>query len=271
MNDTITNKPAFTKAIISLIVISCVWLAALAINEIRKGGYIGRDVAVQNTITVQAEGEVFAKPDIATFSFSITEEGATVADAQKKSTQKTNAAIALIKKGGVDEKDIKTLAYNINPKYEYYQTEIMMPCSRDYCPPSPIRNPKIIGYEVSQTIEVKVRKVEDAGDLLSSVGSAGASNVSGLSFSIDDEEKVKNEAREKAIKAAREKAKALARDLDVRLVRITNFTEGVNYPYYAYGRGMDMAVKTEAAPASPEIPAGENQYISNVTITYEIR
>jgi len=271
MNDTITNKPLFTKAIIALVIIGCIWLAALAFNELRKGSYIGRDASVINTITVQAEGEVLAKPDIAIFSFSITEEGPTVGEAQKKSTQKTNTAIDLIKKGGVAEKDIKTSSYNINPKYEYYQTAMIYPCTRDYCPPVPVKNPKIVGYEVSQTIEVKIRKIENAGELLSVVGGVGASNVSGLSFSIDDEEKVKNEAREKAIKSAREKAKALANDLDVRLVRITNFTEGTNYPIY-YARDMNQAVKNEVTAAgAPQIPAGENQIISNVTITYEIR
>ncbi|MDO8492435.1 MAG: SIMPL domain-containing protein [bacterium] len=271
MNDLITHKGAFTKTLIALLALGCLWVLAMAINEFKKGNYIGRDVPAQSTISVTGEGEIFAKPDVATFNFTISEDGKTVAEAQKSATQKTNTAIELVKKGGVAEKDIKTTSYNISPKYEYYyQPQIMTPCSTDYCPPQPVKNPKIVGYTVSQSVEVKVRKIETAGDLLSSIGSVGVQNISGLNFSIDNEEKVKADAREKAIKQAQDKADVLASQLDVSLVRVLNFSEGGNYPiYYAKALGMGGAVES-SAPA-PDVPAGENQIISNVTITYEIR
>ena len=273
MNDLITNKNAFSRSVITLLVLSSVWIAGLSLNEFKKGSYIGRDVPAQNIITVNGKGEILAKPDIATFYFTVTEEGSSVADAQKKSTGKTNTALALIKKGGVDEKDIKTTNYNINPKYEYYyQPQIMTPCSSNYCPPTPVKNPKIIGYEVSQTIEIKVRKIENSGDLLSQIATVGVSNISGLTFSIDDEEKVKADARNKAITEAKEKAKVLASQLGVSLVRVVNFSENANYPIY-YGRGTaGISMKADSmAEATPEVPSGENSIISNVTITYEIR
>jgi len=121
-------------------------------------------------------------------------------------------------------------------------------------------------------MEVKVRDLAKAGELLTGIGEVGVSNVSGLSFMIEDEDNVKNEAREQAIKEAREKAKELAKQLDVSLVRIVSFNEGGNYPIYysrvatpeAYGMGGD-------AKAVPDIPTGENRIISNVTIVYEIK
>ena len=182
-----------TKVLVWLVAVAVLFMAVKTINEFRKGAYIGRDVASQNTITVSGEGEILVKPDIATFSFSVTEEGKTVGEAQKKATEKTNKAMDFLKKSDVDEKkDTKTLSYNINPKYEYYSyPQIIMPCSRDYCPPTPVKEPKIIGYEVSQTIEVKVRKLEDAGDLLTGIGDVGVQNVGSLQFKIEDEEKVR--------------------------------------------------------------------------------
>lgn len=270
MNSPQTSK--LMRVLVWLTVVGVIFMAAKTLNEFKKGAYIGRDVASQNTITVSGKGEVLAKPDIATFSFSVTEEGATVAEAQKKSTEKSNTALALIKKGGVAEKDIKTLGYTINPKYEYYyQAQMAMPCSREYCPPQPVKNPKIVGYEVSQTIEIKIRKIEDAGDLLSTVGSVGVKNISGLTFSIDNEEKIKQEAQAKAIDEAKAKADKLADELGVTLVRIVNFSENGNYPIY-YARESVANMKVDAmGSVAPEIPAGENSVISNVTITYEIR
>ena len=272
----ILNSNHFTRlsrVLFWLIAIGVIFMFAKTLNEFKRGSYIGRDVAAQNTITVSGRGEVLAKPDIATFSFSVTEEGKTVAEAQKKATNKINQAVDLTKKGGVNEKDIKTLGYNIYPKYEYYNQPQPRICYESYCPPQPVKDPKIIGYEVSQTIEVKVRKIEDSGDLLSTVGSIGVTNISGLSFSIDDEEKVKQEAQEKAIKEAKDKADKLAKQLGVSIVRVSNFSESGNYPIY-YGRGGAFDAKVvnvaESAP-SPQIPSGENQIISNVTITYEIR
>ena len=210
MQETLNSPQGakLSKVLVWLVVVGVVFVAAKTLNEFKKGAYIGRDVASQNTITVSGKGEVLAKPDIATFSFSVTEEGKTVADAQKKATDKINKALDFLKDNDVDEdKDIKTLSYNINPKYEYYyQPQIMAPCSIDYCPPRPVKDPKIIGYEVSQTIEVKVKKLEVAGELLTGIGSAGVKNVGGLQFKIEDEEKVKQEAQEKAIYEAKEKA-----------------------------------------------------------------
>jgi uncharacterized protein YggE len=245
---------------------------AKTVNEFKKGMYIGRDVSVQSTISVSGEGEVFAKPDIATFSFTVTESSKVVADAQKLAEDKVSAALDSVKKSGVEEKDIKTLSYTINPKYEYYyQAQPMIACTSTYCPTVPVKQPKIIGYEVSQTIEVKVRKIADAGTILSDVGAANVSNVSGLTFSIDKEDNVRAEARDKAIRQAREKAEVLAKSLGVSLVRVISYSEGRNYPMYYAKEAMGMSMDAATAAPAVSVPTGENQIMSNVTVTYEIR
>ncbi|HXK39099.1 MAG TPA: SIMPL domain-containing protein, partial [Candidatus Paceibacterota bacterium] len=131
----------------------------------------------------------------------------------------------------------------------------------------------LVGYEVSQTLSVKVRDTKMAGDLLSGVGSRGATEVSGLSFTIDDEDALKAEARDKAIAQAKSKAEVLAKSLGVSLVRVVGFYENEGgMPIYAYGLGGDERMMTSSAPkASPEIPVGQNKIVSNVSVTYEIR
>lgn len=229
--------------------------------------YIGSGVAASNTITVSGEGEVFAVPDTATFSVTVQEKNKEVKVAQEAATKKTNDIIAYLEDQGIDEKDIQTTDYSVYPQYDYIQGA----CRDGICPPG---RQVLNGFEVSQTLTIKVRDTEQAGDLLSGVGSRGASSVSGLSFTIDDQDALENEAREKAISQAEEKAEALADSLGVDIVRIVGFNESGSYPPMPYaargGVALDMAESTKLQ-SSPELPVGQNKIISSVSVTYEIR
>lgn len=219
------------------------------------------------TINVRGEGEVLAKPDIGSFSFSVRAEGVDAAEAQTKSAEAMNAVLGYLKEAGVEENDIKTTNYNLMPTYDYGQDQI---CEFGrYCPPV---DPVIDGYEVSQMVEVKVRNLDASGDLISGVGSRGATDISGLQFTIDDETVYKAEAREQAIAEAREKAKQLADDLGVRIVRMTGFYEEEGYyPMPYYGMGGDMMETKATSAIAPSMPTGENSIRSVVNITYEIK
>ena len=118
-----------------------------------------------------------------------------------------------------------------------------------------------------------MRDTKKAGDLLAGVGSRGATNVSGLNFTIGDQDALNAEARGKAIDNAKAKADALAKQLGVSIVRVVGFSEnGGGYPiYYAKSAGATMGMDSAAMPPSPQIATGQNKITSNVTITYEIR
>jgi len=218
------------------------------------------------TITVQGEGEIDARPDIGMFSFSVLAEGADATTAQTKSAESINAILAALKEAGVEDKDVKTENYMLNPKYKY---ENVVCTNYSYCPPS---NPVIDGYEVSQMVTVKVRNLEKAGDLISMSGEKGATNISSLQFTIDDESVVKAEARAEAIADAKEKANQLAQDLGVRIVRMTGFWEeqGGYYPMMERGYGGTM-MDAKAESVSPSMPVGENLVKTTVSITYEVK
>src|SRR3990167_4409339 len=197
------------------------WLGAAfllvsAIGELKELRYIGAGVPATNTITVSGEGEVFAVPDMAEFSLTVREEAEVVSDAQETAAEKVNNIITYLKGTGVEEKDIKTTSYNVYPKYEWQEIVcITYPCPRG--------SQEQVGFEVTQTLSVKVKDTKLAGELLSGVGGRGASDVSGLSFTIEDEDTLKAEARALAIDDAREKATVLAGELKVKLVRVVDF------------------------------------------------
>ncbi len=242
------------------LVVSLAAYAKLTFREAKYGQY------GMTTISVRGEGEVMTVPDIGTFSFSVMAEGADAAAAQNDSATKINAIIEHLKGAGIEDRDIKTSNYNLNPKYRY---ETRVCPANSYCPPG---NPVIDGYEVSQSITVKVRDLSKAGDLITAVGERGATNISGLSFTTDDQSVLKAEARSTAIADAQEKAKVLADELGVRLVRITSFYEEEPYQPYGYGGAdMMMSARAEVAEAAPMIPTGENQVKSVVNVTFEIK
>ena len=163
-------------------------------------------------------------------------------------------------------RSIKTTDYSINPQYDYVN---------GVCEPGGACRPgsqTLRGYQVTQTLEVKVRDTKKAGDLLSGVGSKGATQVSSLSFTTDDDDKLKADARAKAITDAKGKADELAKQLGVSLVRVVGFSEDGNYPvYYAKTMAMDSAGMGSAPSPAPELPTGQNKITSNVSVTYEIR
>ena len=221
------------------------------------------------TIEVSGEGEVFTKPDIAEFTFSVTSKAKTVADAQAAATKIANDSIAFLKKSGIAEKDIRTENYTFYPQYEYRQDARICDATGCYVPGG---KQILTGYEVNQTMRVKVRDLDKAGEILSGVGKLGVTNLGGIELKVEDEEAAKSEAREMAIKNADEKAEKLADDLGLRIVRIVAFTEGGQYPIYGkYADGRGSAVELSQAGNAPAIPAGENRIVSNIVVTYELR
>jgi uncharacterized protein YggE len=245
-------------------------LLAMAATAMKEYKYIGRDVNAETTITVSGDGEAFAAPDIAMVSFSITQEAKTPADARKLVDEKMKKISDFLATAGVAGKDIKTTGYNLNPKYEWQQRQIL--CITYPCPQPPGKQ-VLLGYEVTQSTEVKVRNLDNAGNVLGGLTDNGATDVSGLTFAVENEDAVKATVREQAIAKAKVKAAQLAKDLDVSLVRIVSFNEGGNAPLYYAREVMSMkALSADAgAPSAPTVSAGENKYTSNVTIVYEIR
>lgn len=228
-----------------------------------KGAYSG-----EASITVVGEGEVLAKPDIGVFSFSVMAEGEDAASAQESSAEAVNSILAFLEDEGVAEEDIKTQNYNLNPKYRF---EERICVSGSFCPPG---ERVIDGYEVSQTVSVKVRDLDVAGDLISGAGERGATNISGLSFTIDDTDALMAEARAAAIKDAREKAEVLADNLDMKLGRIVGFWEESNdrYPSPMMGMGgAEMDMVSAVAKTAPSLPTGENNVTARVNIHFELK
>ncbi|MFA6338523.1 MAG: SIMPL domain-containing protein [Candidatus Paceibacterota bacterium] len=262
----------FKKVLVIVGVALSLFLVAKTVSEIWSYPYISAGKPAVNTISVSGKGEVMAIPDIATFTYSVTEEAKTVSEAQKKSTEKGNKAIKYLKDQGIEDKDIKTTDYSVYPNYDYVTRAIAMPCTQYSCPP--VTGERVLkSYSVSQTVQVKIRNTEKAGDILSGIGQLEVQNVSSLNFEVDKYDDLQHNARKLAIDDAKNQAKILAKDLGVKIGRVVSFNEGGNYAVPMYSKAvmsLDSSGRGEAMP-SPEISVGEQKITSNVSIVYEIR
>jgi len=226
------------------------------------------------SFSVSGEGEAVAIPDVAQFTFSVITQGGTDIPAlQKQNSDASNAIIAFLKEGGVDVKDIKTQSYSVEPRYQYYDCNNVRPpyTNGTYPAAEPCPPPEIVGYSIRQSVLVKVRDFDKAGELLAGTTKRGANQVSGLSFTIDDPEALQAQAREEAIKQAQEKARATAKAGGFRVGRLLSIDEGY-VPYYDYGLKSEAAYGIGgAAPAAPTIEPGSQEIKVNVTMRFEIR
>jgi hypothetical protein len=248
--------------------LAVIYLAGETMSVFKEYKYIGSGVQPVSVISVSGKGEVFAVPDLATVTFSATKSAKTMELAQKDVTTRINAATDFVKSSGVAEKDIKTTNYSAYPKYEY-QRSTEEACIYGNCPSKQV----LVGYEVSETVSVKVRKTDDTGKIIAGLGKLSVSDISGPNFSIDDEDAVKAEARKKAIEDAKGKADILAKDLGVTLVRVISFSENSGgYPvYYAKTAGFGMGGSVAEDSVAPQISKGENKITVDVSISYEIK
>ncbi len=272
-----TTGERLRKALLTVAVLLGVYLAVQSLVSVEGMRYIGAGVAATNTVTVSGHGELLAKPDVATFTFSVVSDKATVAAAQTDATAQANAVTDYLKAQGIADRDMQTTDYSVSPRYEYQTAvcPVATPVSAGtntpdavYCPPG---RQVLKGYEVRQTTTVKVHDTSKAGDLLAGVGTKGATEVSSLNFTFDDPTGVQQQVRDKAIADAKQKAQKLADSLGVSLVRVTSFNENSSGYVMPMAYGMATAAMDSKAAAAPEISTGQNKVQDDVSITYEIR
>ncbi|MBI4094845.1 MAG: SIMPL domain-containing protein [Candidatus Liptonbacteria bacterium] len=207
-------------------------------------------------ISVSAEGKTYVVPDIAQLSFSVVSRGQNPNTLADENNRKINSAIEFVKKEGIDAKDIRTTGYNLAPDYRYEpDTERSI----------------ITGYTLTQTVTVKIRDFGKISTILGGLTPLGINQISGVNFTVDDQEKYVAEARAEAFQKARAKAAQMAKENGVGLGRVLNVSEssgGYPIPFYAErgGFGGDFT-----APKAPVIEPGTEELRVTVSVTYALR
>ena len=197
------------------------------------------------TFDVTAEGKTQVKPDVSKVSAGVSATGSTTGEVQNKIDSIISKVSAEVKKLGIDEKDIKTANYNINPTYD--------------------ERGSIKGYSGNTTLTIKIKEIGRVNSVIDSAVSAGATNVNNLGFEIEDRAKYENEARKQAVEKAKKKAEDAAEIAGFRLGKIINYSE-------SFGNGprpipLTLESKSDVSPIEP----GTEEITVTVTLSYEIR
>jgi uncharacterized protein YggE len=277
MNQTLKNVLGCVVAVVVL---------ALGYAAVSYANSFGKSIPPSSfrSFSVSGDGKATAIPDVAEFSFQVvTEGGNDIATLQATNTDAVNKAIAFVKSDGVADKDITTESYDVSPRYQTYDCsptpvvysaptqsvsgiETVTQVAAPACPPA-----SIVGYTVTQSVDVKVRDFSKIGDIMNGVVKNGANDVGALSFTLDDPTTVQNEARADAVTKAKAEAQAIAQESGFKIGRLLSVQESGGYQPAAYNMAQSSVVmKASDAAAAPVIQPGSQEVDETMTLQYEI-
>jgi len=209
-------------------------------------------------ISLSGTGSASLAPDMAVLSFGVVEEAKTAREALDKNNKAMSAILNAMKQQGIEDKDLQTSGFNIQPKYFYPKRN----------PNGEQPAPEIRGYRVSNTLTIRVREIDKAGSILDLSVTLGMNSGGNIRFTNSDTSKALKEARIKAVADAMEKANTLAEAAGVSLGSILNITEAVDRPRpVTIAQARSLNVQEDA---SVPIATGENSYRVTVQMSWRI-
>lgn len=235
--------------IIGFVAVSAV--AALVLAGCGDKTTVNNQPTETSGVTVSGHGEVDVPPDIGFVTVGVQSTAPTVAAARDAAAEAADALVSSLKKNGIAEKDIQTTGLSIQPNYDYSKS-----------------TPRLTGYTVTNTVTAKVRKIDTMSKVVDEAVAAGGDSVrlQGVSFGVEDSDKAKQDAREKAMADAKSKAEALARLGDVKLGKPVTIAETQGGSTYPVARDADQA----GGGVSTPIQTGTNRVSVDVAVRWAI-
>ena len=211
------------------------------------------------TMSLDGTATIKAEPDMATVSTGVTTSAATAREALDANNIAMSNLFDLIGSVGVDDKDMQTSGFSVEPQYVYSDKTD----ANGYRLP-----PKVVGYQVVNSLTVALRDLDSLGSVLDQMVSAGSNTIGGIAFSVSENADLVNDARRAAMKDALAKAELYADAAGVCLSRIVSIRENGGYaPEPVMMR--EMAMVADAAP-KVSIAGGEVGYTMNVSVEWEL-
>ena len=239
------------KAAVAALMLS-VSVPSLAMAEQAAGAPVAQPI--QGTLlSISADGKTQAQPDMAVISLGVQTNGETAAAATAENARRMTALLQAVRRAGLGDRDVQTSNLNVGPQYQYQDNQ----------------PPRLIGYQATNEVSVRVRDVSKLGRVMDAAVGAGGNTVSGVNFTFRDVDAQLNAARIDAIWQAQHRADLYAHALNLHVARVISVSEGGGYSPPMPMPVMAMA-RAEAAPVTPTAP-GEVQTTSSVTVVYELR
>lgn len=201
-----------------------------------------------HSITVIGQGEVFAVPDIATIQLEVNTTNERLSIAQQENAATMNNIIQTLIQMGIPRENIQTVNYSVYPKYDYVNGEQVFK-----------------GYEVANSIMVKLTDIQQVGNVIDTAVMQGANRVSNIQFSVEDVDRYKQESIVRALQNAQLKARTIAETLHLQIapqpVRVNEVENG--------GQPAPLFKATMSESAATPIEGGQISIHSTIRVQYE--
>lgn len=232
-------------------------LAATAIAAPAQAAEV--QIATQNpVIELSVFEQIEIEPDMATISTGVQTDADTAVEALRRNSAEMERLVALIRALGIPARDIQTASINLNPRYDYN--------NRGNQPP------RFLGYQASNQVTVKLRDLDRVGEVLDAMVEAGATNINGPQFSIEDDEAAKAQARSNALERGRAQAEEYARLAGYSGVRLLQVAEAIRGSSGSMAKDEAIVVSGSRMAAAPPPPVAPGVVSTGVGIalTYEM-
>ena len=252
------SRPLLAK-VLALAV--CWWIAAAAgpLASAQSADGDERSAAERPTIVVTGMGDVQAAPNVAEINVGVVTEAASASQALSANNRAMEQLFGVLQQQGIAEKDRQTTNFNVSPQYRHDDGRRPLPADAP-------GEPQIVGYQVSNSVHIKVRKIAELGKVLDAVVGAGSNQIHGIQFSIDQQNALKDDARKKAMAQAWRKAELLARAAGAQVGPVVKIEE-----YERSDPGPQPRMMMMEAAGSVPIAAGEQTVEAHVRVTYQLK
>lgn len=201
-------------------------------------------------LNVSAQAEARRVPDIATLSTGVVTRAVDANAAMRANAEQMSKVVAALKAAGIAEKDVQTSGISLSPTYQYGENQ----------------PPKITGYEAHNTVNAVVRDIGKLGRVIDSLAAAGANQIHGPNFDIEDKDEAYDEARRRAMAKAQARAEMYAETLGMKVRRIVSISEGGEFAPPIPMRTQVMEMKAAETPVAP----GESTLSVNLNVVFEL-
>ena len=211
---------------------------------------IPREPALPETVSVTGTGRVTLAPDRATFTAGVQTVSVSLSAATQENGTRMSAVLAALRRAGAADRELRTAAVSIYPQQG----------------PQEGRPPRIVGYQVSNSVSVTRADPAGVGRLLEAAVDAGANTVSGVSFAVSDPARGRDGALQAAFADARAKAEVLARAAGRALGRAIAITEGTA------GSPLPIPMmRAQAMGGGMPVESGTEEVSFTVSVVFELR
>ena len=212
-------------------------------------------IASQGPVVELSVNEVVrSAPDVAQVGAGVTTRAATAREALTQNSQAMDRIVARLRQLGIAGEDIQTSNFNLSPQYDYNQQS---------------GEQVFRGYNVSNQVQVKLRDLPRAGEILDALVNAGANTIYGPNFMIEDDEAAKAEARAQAFARGRRMAEDYARVAGYSSVRLLEISESVQN-HGPMPQPMMARAAMDSGESAPPIEPGQVGTGVSITVKYEM-